>query len=524
MEPNQDQHYQEYDASDEIDLRKIFAFFWGYRAVLTIAFLGSVTLFGLFFIINYAFPVEKTAAVEFRLEFNGADRGEYPNGMSFDPGDLISTPVLREVYDSNNLEEHMEFSRFRDSIYVLRVESADLLAKMANFRERLSQRNLSAVDRERIEREFEDLVRDSISTTYSLNLRIDNGLPSNLAFKVLTDTLSAWAEDANERMNALNYRVQIFSENIIDERFIEEEDYIIVVDFLIQKCREIIKNANEVLGIPGAELTKTEQTNISLEEIKLQIEDLINYKLYPLIGMIEEEEISKNRIHTLHYLENRLAGIERDSTNLASKANVYLENIRNYSQDLAPLPASPGAGPGQIQGQSRDVPMVQLGESFLDMIMELSGRNQDVEFRQHLINENIRYSLALVDMNEEKEFYSDLIQGFKRANGRGSSPRDKAEAIERFEQRIGDVIREMNSAISWINEIYLKISEENLNPQRGLYSITLRPGIDRERAFDLKQSLAIGFVFIGFVMLCAVLGCFLNDFIRDRKSHPEQAS
>ena len=519
METNQNQQTQGYNESDEIDLSKIFFTLWRYRLWIVIAFFVSVFLFGVFFIVNYSFPGEKLATVEFRLEFTGAEKGEYPNGLMFDTGDLLSIPVLRQVYEINSLDNYMEFNEFRDSLQILRTESAEFLSKVADYRERLSQSTLSTVDRERIEREFQDVMRDTVSTKYSLNFKASNGVPSSTVYKVLTDILSSWAVDVNERLNVLKYRTPLYSENIIDRDFIEEEDYIIVIDLLRLKCTQIIDNADSIMNLPGAELVKTKQENISIPEIKIRINDLINYKLNPLVGIIRSNAISKNINMTRLYLENRLLSISLDSTALASKSEVFVENIKNYSQDMYRADSGTGTATNRGERQIQDMPTIipQLGESFIDMIINLAGRNQDVEYRQNLVNQNISYSLDLVDINRDKQFYSDILKVFQRPENRNINSKIDAEIADLFAKRFEKIVQEMVESIKWIKEIYLEISDENLNPQRGLYTITLLPRLTQERMYSLKTTLAIGFVFIGLVMFLTVVGCFIHNLMKGRR-------
>lgn len=40
-------------------------------------------------------PVRRTASLHFRLDFAGADRNEYPNGVRFSPAEIVDSAILR---------------------------------------------------------------------------------------------------------------------------------------------------------------------------------------------------------------------------------------------------------------------------------------------------------------------------------------------------------------------------------------------------------------------------------------------
>ncbi|HWW62355.1 MAG TPA: hypothetical protein VN181_13365, partial [Thermoanaerobaculia bacterium] len=119
-------------------------------AVAAVA-VGYVLLAALIYLLSDGDRVTK---LPFRLDFQGSTEGQYPNGLKFSPADIVSPPVLRKVFDENQLSRFVPFEDFSRSFVVLESNRAyELLA--LEYQARLSDPKLSPVDRERIEKEFE---------------------------------------------------------------------------------------------------------------------------------------------------------------------------------------------------------------------------------------------------------------------------------------------------------------------------------------------------------------------------------
>ncbi|MEO8034286.1 MAG: hypothetical protein ABI837_07615, partial [Acidobacteriota bacterium] len=86
----------------------------------------------------------------FRLDFQGAGDGRYPNSMKFTPVDIISSPLLIDVYRSNHLDAYISFGDFSRSLTVAEFNRA-YEALAAGYQARLADARLGAVDRERIQ-------------------------------------------------------------------------------------------------------------------------------------------------------------------------------------------------------------------------------------------------------------------------------------------------------------------------------------------------------------------------------------
>ena len=106
---------------DEISLQPLLKTLWSYRQVISLAVAGVMGIFVVAMLAAYVFQaVERLGTLEFRLLFEGASQGEYPNGTLFSSAEITSTPVLTEVFEA----ERPEALRFLRGFQELDLRSA----------------------------------------------------------------------------------------------------------------------------------------------------------------------------------------------------------------------------------------------------------------------------------------------------------------------------------------------------------------------------------------------------------------
>ena len=99
---------------NEISLRPLLRTLWSYRQVISLAVAGVIGIFAVAMLPAYVSQaVERLGTVEFRLLFQGASQGQYPNGTPFSSAEITSIPVLTEVFETNDLERYGSYDDFK---------------------------------------------------------------------------------------------------------------------------------------------------------------------------------------------------------------------------------------------------------------------------------------------------------------------------------------------------------------------------------------------------------------------------
>jgi hypothetical protein len=511
---------QPYYAEKEVSLRPMFRILWSYRKTIEIA-LGAIIAVLIIAVLGkyLSQSSERIGGLAFRLVFEGVDRGQYPNGTTFSTAEIISTPVLSEVYANNKLESYFpNFDEFKNSVFMMEA-NPDVQLLDYEYQTRLADTKLSPVDRVRIEAEYKKK-RESLSAPiYSLNFRRQEraaAIPTSLLDKVMQDILATWARQADQRKGALKYNIPVYSRNILQKEFVQGEDYIVAVDILRAKVVRISTSIDQLSSLPGASVIRVGPERISLREVKVNLEDILRFKLQPLVGAIRASGISKDPKFLLPYLENQLFQIKLEREEELSKVKTLQDSLRAYMSErgMLPVQGTQAGGTGARASGTLETPALipQFGESFLDRLVALSTQNTDIKYRQELTDKIITEGLPTATLDKEVMYYEDMIKSFRGLGGGASN--DKSAAVQAVKERMDDAMAGVLKALDQINAIYQELSTQNLNPQTMLYRVT-SPFTSRTlRSFSLRSAALYGALTMFLALILVPIGCLIHNYFR----------
>ena len=516
---------------DEISLQPLLKTLWSYRQVISLAVAGVMGIFVVAMLAAYVLlPVERLATLEFRLLFQGASEGEYPNGTPFSSAEITSTPVLTEVFETNDLEGYGSYEDFNNSIFVLQ-SNPELELLSYEYEAKLAASGLSLVDRASIEEEFQTR-RDSLTDPhFSLNLRQDARLSltsPSIVSKVLDDTLATWARQAHERKGALRYNIPVFSKNILRRNLIEAEDYLTGVDILRAQVRRIITNIDEIATLPGAAVIRIDDGRMSLAEIRVNLEDVLRFQIQPLVGMIRMTGLSRNPESLGRYVDDQLFQISLESAEAEKRVAAVQESLRAYMLQRGAVPQAGSGGAISRPAPGGEAMMPQLGESFLDRLVEMSTMNSDIEYRQRLTDRIIEESVAVAALEREQAYYEDLSRSVTDLGSR-SRDADRESELVSVKARLEGAFDQVVVAVDQVGAIYEELSTQNLNPTTLLYTVTAPFTMRTERALPLRTAVLYGALVFTLSFFLVPLGCLVHSYFqrevvvhREREGRPAQ--
>jgi len=506
-------------------LRLLNPYKWIIGALIGVAGLVVVAVgFGLWAVS----PVERVAALDFRLNFDGIQDGTYPNGAKFSIEDLLSEPIVRRVYDENGLQKYAPFGRFRTSLVVTSTNRELELLEMG-YKARLADTKLAGIDRQRIEREFQEKSSALKTSTFRVTLVRSERLREMDAVtmeRVLRGILNAWADDAAKIRGALKYDLPVYSKAMIQKDFLESEDYLIGIDMLRWKINRVIANLGQLRKIPGIQLVRLPGSGISLPEVQIRLEDLNTFRIAPAIGLLRATGLSKNPAAALLYVQNRLFDVSLNQKLAQERERKVRDAFEMYAgsdkRTTGPVAgkapsAAESSGGGKELGTAAVIP--QFGESFIDRLMQLSGRNSDMAFRQDLTERIITGGLAQVEFARETAFYKELEAAFKSGTGVRSIPSSvdpavRANALREVEVRFASSTEEFEKALDNIQALYELVSARNLRPASLLYTIERPTAVYSMNAFSVSRYAVFAVLFIGLVGLTAAAGALVYARLR----------
>ena len=497
------------DAS-KIDIESIARTLWAYRHVMAaaLALVAALYVVGVLAAL-LVLPTERLASVQFRLLFDGADKNRYPSGAAFSPTEIVSGPVLTDVYATNDLRRFGTYAAFKDSMLVL-GSNPEIDFLTYEYQAKLANPRLTSADRTRIEEEFQKKRGALTDPVYSLSIRRRERIkrmPEDLMQKVLLDTLTTWAREAAERRGATGYDIPMLSKNLLQREVIEQEDFLRAADLVRIATNRFLGAVDQLATLPGAHVVRFHADHPSLAEVRARLEDLLRFQLEPLLDIVQSEGITKNARDMQLYLNNQLFQLRLDREKSRALLRALQEALTAFT--TPPTGAEEERTASRTQPPTR--PAAELEQSFLDRLMALSTAAADQAYRRTLTDRIIREGERLAATERDTAFYSQLANvAFTRARPAST------EELAASHRRIATMTKALALTVEQITELYGAIDGKAPGQSATVYAI--------ERPFSLstQRPLTVATIrlwLIGVLMttlIAAPIACLLHHATRTR--------
>ena len=480
-----------------------------YRSWILTALGGIMLLYTIAALAYYLLnPPQSYVALPFRLEMQGIEQGQFPNGLRFRPEEIVASPILSAVYERGKLSQYLPFPAFAESVF-LKESNREMQRVERAYEARLADPKLNPIDRDRLEKEY-DLKRSSVARAdYAVVLvrnSATNKIPAVAVEKALGDILIIWSEQAVRRRGVGRYDFPVVGMNILDRSLLNQPDYLVTVDLLRAKVQRILQNIEALSKIPGASTARTSPPeSMSLAELRVRFEDIVRYRLEPLFAYIRSEQISNDPATTIRFLNTQLSHAQIQADASLKTAQIFQDALRTYSAaEETPANGAPTSTAAPASGA-----VANLGENFLERIVTMARRSEDVAYRQQLLDRYTSESVRVVPYTAEVAFYTQLLSGLGGFSGaRPPNQQQAAFLDQQLRQSYDDIAANLNR----LTAVYQTISQ-GLVTGTSLYRV-LSPATsrsDRAPSASLPRLMLIGFVIMLLSLPVIAALCLLHD-------------
>ncbi|HYS52871.1 MAG TPA: hypothetical protein VER58_03775 [Thermoanaerobaculia bacterium] len=481
-------------------------------ACVVLAFLiiaVSVSLFG---------PSEEITTQTFRLDFVGAGRGEYPNKTKFNIADIISGPIVTRVWQENHLTDYISFGNFSRSVFVL--ESNRQYEQLAaEYQAKLADAKLSPVDRERLQREFEQKTESISKNEYAISFdhrSLKRSIPEPLARKVLLDILNDWAEFAVNQQHVIAYQVSVLSPEILAPSAIEQRDLVAAIEVLRSKANRVITNIDKFEGLPGATLARTSKDHMSLEEARIRLDEIMRFRLEPLLAaVVHASGLINDRATTIRFLESQLAYDQRRLESAQRQADSIRESIAVYEEPAATVAVASGAAKKPEQPKSGEAVVPQLSDSFLDRLVSMTGRAADAQYRQAVVADYRKAVADTIPLKQSVAYDTTVLDELRKSFGGGA-----ALSAASVRSEIDQTRTEVGQLINTMNELF-QIVSRNMTPSTQLFTLTGPPTTRVLRSIGAPRLALYGLLVLLIALPTIIVLCLLHNRVREEEAEEE---
>jgi hypothetical protein len=185
---------------------------------------------------------------------------------------------------------------------------------------------------------------------------------------------------------------------------------------------------------------------------------------------------------------------------------VLQEALRAYVQRGAATSVT--VAPGS-SGERGETIMPQLSQSFIDRLVELSAESSDMEYRQKLTNRIIDEGVTLAQLARQMQYYDAMRGAFSGPGGQSSN------LVEEVKATTEHAYQEIARTADQVSALFDRVSEQNLNPNAVLYTIT-SPLLVATRSSLTWRTILFYLAIIMFVALIAIpLSCLVHAYFRE---------
>ena len=335
--------------------------------------------------------------IQIMLPRSGANNNPvYPNKKPFNRLDIISPPVLKQVYEQNGLDKFLSFKDFQKKLGVVNFSQKRAFLE-AEFASKLSKRNLSATDLAELERSYREAEARIDDNIYKIIIRQDS-FPPHLADKVLGGIVQAWYEiyrdlesDKLPTSNINSDIEQKMHDNLGQSRLLALDhlsDYVKQLDEFLKQLQEILNNRS--LSLPSGEYIGDLQ--IALQYIK-RYQDMLQQ-------MVVDSQSLQSSFDTI-YLQSRIQNVQFELDALQSKRQMLLEWFEMVQGRTSG---------GEKKAHSTEMTSFTIDSTVLNQLADLYRRDAINKIRSDISSESVELGDTIATVSAQLSHYQKMLE------------------------------------------------------------------------------------------------------------------
>ncbi|WP_028672683.1 hypothetical protein [Saccharospirillum impatiens] len=506
-----DQPVRRDTSDDEIDIGALMARVWATKGRAMIAMLVVALAFSAFLALSYlASDKTVTYSQAYDLTFDGIANGEFPDGSPFLISDVISSTVLSRVYRENQLDTtDLTLDQLRRGLNI-EPYAPDYFLIVERYRSQMSGGNRSAAELTELQQQMQSDLRTASASGILITLQLPNGaLSTDQAREILRDIPNAWAERAISEKGVLELNLPIYSERIFDEARFESLDYLVGIELLLDNIELIQENITALKVEPNSTNVTDPETGYNLEDLEKAIADVAEYDLRQLVDPVKELGLARDPDFVRLFYNSRMQELQLQQRLWQQRAEVTRTVLSTYRSEGA----SSATGAAGSNPQASLAP--QLGDAFLDRLLEVSRQGDDLAYRQQLTRQVLEYENEALDVQNEMAQIELTLESLNRAE---QSNEDIQRYVDEVQERLPMVLETLRDYTRVIGRIHQQLGRqavgtvsELVRPMGGSFAESTPRAVT---SGDVKTLIAL----LVLTLFGAVFFSLIADLFRDRKA------
>jgi hypothetical protein len=462
---------------ESLQLRQILR---ALRATWRIPLVASICLLllavAILVALRAAFPPTKIFISQFHFTFPSAEAGRYPNNTPFSINEILDPAILGVVYDQLKLGDYdVDRNEFYDSFSIRPFVLAEPEIS-ERFRQQLADRRLSFVERERLEQqlkiELAQASRGAAELSYIPPRR--PMIPIALGRAIVDKVPMVWSQFAIEKKGALRIPGFSAATKVLDPNAIDQQPLPLSIIGLTEAGGRLNERLTELMKTAGVLTVRDSVSGKSIRDLERDIRDLELFHINPLRAHLVQYRFGDGGATLQQIVERRVNDIDVRATALTKQAEAIGDSIGQFVQATAGLqgrPVEKKLSEGGTVAGGATIP--QVGETFIDRIIQLTRRDREAEQERIFIEERTQKQLELhqqaIALRSEQDRWKELLAQL-RADG---TPREDLDtsARARMDRELRYSVAEANANWMALSRIEDEFSAKRTGRAAEMYTL-----------------------------------------------------
>ena len=396
-----------------------------------------------------SFPPTRVYISQFHFTFPSAESGRYPNNSPFSINEILDPAILDVVYDQLDLGKYeVDRNQFYGSFSIRPFVLAE--SEIAErFRQQMADRRLSFVERERLEQQLKmqlaQASRGAAELTYLPQRR--PVIPVSVG-RAIVQRCRWYGRSSRSRRRACcefpDFRPQQTSwlrMPSIGSRSLGHRRS--------GGSRRTARRAADRPHEDGGVLTVRDSVSgKSIRDLERDIRDLQLFHINPLRAQLVQYRFNDGGPALQQIVERRINDIDVRAAGFAKQSEAVGDSIAQFVQATAGLRGrSIERRPPEGGAASGGTTIPQVGETFIDRIIELTRRDREAEQDRNYLIERTQKQLELnqqaIALRSEQSRWKDLLAELRSDTAARTAFDDGARA--QMVRELRDVTAEANA-------------------------------------------------------------------------------
>jgi len=404
---------------EKLQLRQIVA---ALRATWRIPLIATIILIVLAITILIAaramYPPTRTFISQIQFTFPSAESGRYPNNTLFSINELLDPAILGVVYDQLDLGKYnVDRSEFYDAFSIRPYIPAENEIS-ERFRQQLSDRRLTFAEREKLEQQLKAQLAQAwrgAELTFLPPRRPVIPVPVGRA--IVQKVPLVWSQLAVEKKGVLRIPGFSAATNVIAPETADRQPLPLAILEVLEASQRLDNRLGELTKMAGVGTVRDSVSGKSVNDLAWDLRALQLFYVNPLRAQLVQYRFDDGGYSLAQLVERRINDIEIRAAKTTKESEAIGDSISQFVQATSALRGRTAERKllesGPVAGGTT---IPQVGESFIDRIIELTRRDRDAEQDRTFIAErtqkqfeNNQIAIALrSEQNRWKELLTDL--------------------------------------------------------------------------------------------------------------------